>query len=118
MVSVVNVGSFREFIEIQDYTSKINDNGFEEKGWITLHKKRASAKAPSLKKQEVFKNQGIEITLMMEFKFRYIEGISYGQRILWNGNQWDIKGIENPDGKKVYHQILCERVLDSGKIND
>lgn len=111
MSRIINVGSFREFIQIQDYTSKINDNGFEENRWITLFNKRSSAKAPSLRKQEIFKNKGIEITLLMEFTFRYCEGLTYGQRILWNDQYWDIKGIENPDGRRIYHQVLCERVL-------
>lgn len=114
MAKVINVGSFREVIEIQDYTSKINGNGFEEKGWITLHTKRSSAKAPSLRKQEVFKNQGVEITRLMEFTFRYCEGLDYGQRVLWKGDQWDIKGIENPDGVNMYHMVLCELVASNG----
>lgn len=105
---MMNVGSFRDSITIQEYKSIINNNGFEEKKWITLHVKRSQVKAPSLRKQELFKGQGFEINNLMEFTTRYFENLKYEYRILWDGKTWDIKGIENPDGLKRYYRILCE----------
>lgn len=72
-----------------------------------LVSKKAKVSVPSLRKQEVYKNDGTSVTKVLEFIFRY-EDIDESAYIRYRGKKYNIRGIENIEEKDKFLCVMGE----------
>lgn len=69
--------------------------------------KKAKISVPSLRKQEVYKNEGTSVTKTLEFIFRY-EEINESACIKYRNKIYNIRGIENVEEKDKFLCVIGE----------
>lgn len=80
--------------------------------WVTYSKTRAKIEFDDRLMRENFKNDGIDTTVVRIFVFRFQEGISVTDRILYNGEPYELYGINNMNEEnrfiKVWGRMVCQ----------
>ena len=106
----INVGDLKQVVEIQRNTPTTGDSGFQEDNWATYLKTRAKMEFDDRLMREVFRNEGIDSSVVSIFTIRYFEGLSIKDRILFKGNGYDISGIDNIGEANRYYRIWARKL--------
>ena len=89
----MEIGKLNKRIIFQEFTSIINDNGFNEDTWTD--KNTVWASATNLSGREYFAAAAVQAENTVKFTIRYIEDISTDMRISFQNNIYNITFIDN-----------------------
>ena len=103
----ISSSQLKKPIEIITVTIGKDEDGLPIETERVLASKKAKVSVPSLRKQEVFKNEGTSVTKTLEFIFRY-EEIDESACIKYKNKLYNIRGIENVEEKDKFLCVLGE----------
>lgn len=103
----ISSSQLKKTIEIITAKTEKDEDGLPIEVESVLKSKKAKVSVPSLRKQEVFKNEGTSITKTLEFIFRY-EEIDESAYIRYKNKLYNIRGIENVEEKDKFLCVLGE----------
>lgn len=89
----MEIGKLNKRIIFQEFTSIINDNGFNEDTWTD--KNTVWASVTNLSGREYFAAAAVQAENTVKFTIRYIEDISTDMRISFKNNIYNITFIDN-----------------------
>lgn len=104
----ISSSQLKKPIEIITVTIGKDEDGLPIEMEQVLASKKAKVSVPSLRKQEVYKNDGISVTKTLEFIFRF-EDIDESAYIRYRGDKYNIRGIENVEEKDKFLCVMGER---------
>jgi SPP1 family predicted phage head-tail adaptor len=109
----MRVGKLNKLITIQ-YKKTVTDpvNGNITEVWVDLYTLWASV--DTLKLNEVFKAQAIEINATHKLTSRYRAGIDSKMRIKYGDRKFEIKNIRDLEEKHVYLDYICSELIGFG----
>ena len=99
----VNIGDLNKRITIQNFTTIINDSGFEVNSWEPF--KTVWASANNLSGREYFAAQAVQAENTLKFLIRYTKGISTDMRILFEEKFYNITFIDDVKYSKKFIEI-------------
>ncbi|RWR29459.1 head-tail adaptor protein [Sinirhodobacter populi] len=104
----MKAGRLLEVIAIQRATSAgISDAGTPDEAWVDLCTLRAErAEQASV---EAIEGLGAVDTETVVLRARFFEGVTNADRVIWNGDAWNIKRV-SPIGRRKGIELHCERV--------
>lgn len=103
----ISSSQLKKTIEIITVKTEKDEDGLPIEVESVLKSKKAKVSVPSLRKQEVFKNEGTSIAKTLEFIFRY-EEIDESAYIRYKNKLYNIRGIENVEEKDKFLCVLGE----------
>ena len=89
----INIGTFNKRITFQNFTTTLNDNGFEIQEWSDYATVWASVS--NLNGREYFAAQAVQAEKTVKFTIRYNKNINESMTIIFEGNNYDISSIDN-----------------------
>lgn len=103
----MNPGKLDRIVEIQAMETTTNDYGDEIKGWSTIAE--AWAHKQPMTARELFAAQQINTEITDKFIIRYLGQLTPKHRLIdkHTGQKFDIKSVQEIDGRKNYIQILA-----------
>ena len=99
-------GKLREAIAIQRATTTINDAGTPADTWAIIARLRAEKVEQST--AEAIRSFGASDDELVIFRARFFEGVTNADRVLWNGQTFNIKQIA-PLGQRAGLELRCVR---------
>lgn len=109
--TIYNPGSFNHTIEIQSYTTTIDDFGIPKEDWVTTRKTRCIPRNNmSTSKMEFYKAMGVNCNSIKEFIVRYKEDFDSKTRVIYKGRIYDVFKVDNIDEESIYQQISAKLV--------
>jgi head-tail adaptor len=99
-------GKLREAIAIQRATTSINDAGTPADTWSIIARLRAEKVEQST--AEAIRAFGASDEELVIFRARFFEGVTTADRVLWNGQTFNIKQIA-PLGQRAGLELRCVR---------
>lgn len=91
----LNNGDLRNKIHIQEFIDSTDEDGYPVQDWVTVHS--LWSKIKTVKGSEAIDASKEINTLTYRFIVRYTKGLHAKQRILFNGELYDIQSILNDD---------------------
>lgn len=107
---VINLGDLKLLIEIQRNTITTDSYGFQQEEWTTICKTRAKTEFDDRLMKEIFKDDGIDTTIVKIFTFRYFRGLTVKDRILFNGQTYEIYGINNINDENRFYKVWARAI--------
>lgn len=105
MVIIVDAGELRDVIEIQEFTTTIDDNGFEVQDYKSMAKLRAKVKTQGTKEFMEADKTTIKLTIHVICRNRnYIDSDKF---LMFRKKKYDIKHVHNLEGRQ-FIQLTCE----------
>lgn len=102
---VVNPGELRETIQIQEFATVVDQNGFEIKDFVTVGTLRAKVKTQGTKEFLQANKETTKITIHIICRNRsYLNSDNF---VFYKNNRYDIKHIHILEGKQ-FLQLTCE----------
>ena len=89
----MNIGDLKHRITFQSYTTTENDMGDTIASWVDY--KTVWASASNLHGREFFQAMQVKAENTVKFTIRYCKDIDETMRIIFNGQNYDIKFIDN-----------------------
>lgn len=103
----ISSSQLKKSIEIITVTTEKDEDGLPVEIESVLASKKAKVSVPSLRKQEVYKNEGTSVTKSLEFIFRF-EDIDESAYIKYRNKLYNIRGIENVEEKDRFLCVIGE----------
>lgn len=107
----ISIGELKKVIEIQRVETTTDALGFQEDVWTTIVTTRAKTEFDDRLMRETFKEDGIDSSNVKIFTFRYFQGLSTKDRILFEGQDYEIYGFNDINDEhrfyKVWARTLC-----------
>ena len=103
----ISSSQLKKTIEIIAVTIGKDEDGLPIESESLLARKKAKVSVPSLRKQEVYKNEGTSVTKTLEFIFRY-EDIDESAYIKYRNKLYNIRGVENVEEKDRFLCVIGE----------
>lgn len=100
-------GRLIEVIEIERFTSAVNEYGTPVQEWVRLCTLRAERVDQST--TEFIRNYGASDEEVVIFRARFFEGIRNADRVVWRGEAFNIKQI-TPIGRRKGIELRCVRI--------
>lgn len=104
----MNPRELREFIEIQDFVTIIDDNGFELEDYKTIAKLRAKVKTQGTKEFMEADKSTTKLTIHVICRVR--KSIDADKFLLYNSKRWNIRHVHFMVDRK-FMTLTCE-VID------
>lgn len=101
-------GKLRHRISIGAPATGQDQYGEPVEGWTPVAE--AWAEREDLSGRELFVAQQVAAEITTRFKLRHIAGLTAKQRLLLDGEAYDIKSVADPDGRRRTLIILAARV--------
>lgn len=112
LTSMINLGDLKKVIEIQRMESGTDEMGFQDEVWTTICTTRCKTEFDDRLMREIFRDEGIDSTTVKIFTFRYFKGLSTKDRIVFDGNVYEIYGFNNINDEnrfiKVWGKMVCQ----------
>lgn len=110
--SSVNLGDLKKVMEIQRVESVADSMGFQKDTWTTICRTRCKTEFDDRLMREVMRDGGIEATFTKIFTFRYVKGLTTKDVILFEGEHYEIYGINDINDEhrflKVWGRKICQ----------
>ena len=100
-------GRLRERVTLQQEARVTDTGGGYELSWQDVRTVRARVK-PKHGTEQV-QGQQLQASTWFYVTIRYREGVEAGQRLLWKGAPLNIRSVINPDEKRQWLELLCEK---------
>lgn len=107
----MNIGDLKHRITIQQFTTTVNNNGFEVEDWINY--KTIWASISNLHGREYFQAAAVQAEKTIKFTVRYNQNINTDMRIVFNSKNYDIKFIDNIKYENKFMEIQGLEVVAS-----
>ena len=107
---VINLGDLKNVVEVQRFTVTTDSFGFQQEEWTTICNTRAKIEFDDRLMREVFKDDGIDSTIVKIFTFRYFKGLTTKDRILYDGNSYEIYGINNVNEENRFYKVWARAI--------
>lgn len=110
----MRIADLRDLIVIQSVTQARDSFGAVTESWANTLTVWANVKALkySTGLESVVNTQGREVvTPSYTMTIRYRTDVSERQRVVWNGQTFDIRRIIDPTGRKEYMELYCELMV-------
>lgn len=104
--NMIQIGSLRHRITIQEFSTSKDSFGAEVKTWRDFAKVSASIKPLSGK--ELFNVQQLHAEATVKVVIRYIEGLNTSMRLLFKDMVYDILSISNIEERNISQHLLCK----------
>jgi len=115
-VQQYNAGKFNHKIKIQEYTSTVNDNGFNVETWVDIL--NPYAKIENTNGSRFFGASTTDVKKTTRFIIRYnsILKTKYEAKlqIMYGNRAFLVQYINNIDESNMYYEIMAE-AIDSGE---
>lgn len=102
---MVDSGELRDIIEIQDYTTITDDNGFEIQDYTTIHRLRAKVKTQGTK--EFMSSDKATTKLTIHVICRVRKGIDADKFLFYNNKRWNIRHVHLMEDRQ-FMTLTCE----------
>lgn len=99
-------GRLTETIRIERATTEINDAGTPAETWGRVAVLRAERVDQTT--EEFIRGFGASDEELVIFRFRFFDGIANADRVIWNGNAFNIKQV-TPIGRRKGVELRCVR---------
>lgn len=106
----VSIGTLKHMAELQRLTSTTDEMGFPKEDWVTFAKVRCSVDFDDRLMKEIFKDDGIDTTSVKIFTFRYFEGLTIKDRVLYRGKNYEIYGFNNVNEENRFYKVWARCV--------
>ena len=116
----ISIGTFKHMAELQrlmptkDETDEsgfpTDESGFHKENWVTFAKLRCNVEFDDRLMREIFKDDGIDTVSVKIFTFRYFEGLSIKDRILYKGQSYEIYGFNNLNEENRFYKVWARSV--------
>uniref|UniRef100_A4WSA1 Phage head-tail adaptor, putative n=1 Tax=Cereibacter sphaeroides (strain ATCC 17025 / ATH 2.4.3) TaxID=349102 RepID=A4WSA1_CERS5 len=106
----MQAGKFLQIIDIESVTSAVNEAGTPVQTWT--HKDRLRAEVVSETAEEFIRSYGASEECVIVFRTRFQEGITAGDRVVFQGQSFNIKLIM-PLGRRRGLELRCVAVKDA-----
>lgn len=103
----MKAGQLIEVIEIERFTSTVNEAGTPVQEWAAVCTLRAEKVEQST--TEYMRNVGTTDEEVVVFRTRYFDGITNADRVIWQGDAFNIKQIALIDRRKGL-ELRCTRI--------
>lgn len=100
-------GRLTEEIQIERFTSTVDEYGTPVQDWTQIAVLRADKVEQTT--TEYIRNYGASDEELVAFRARYFEGITNADRVIWNGEAFNIKSIA-PIDRRMGQELRCVRV--------
>lgn len=104
----MNIGDLKHRITIQQFTTTVNENGFEVEDWTNY--KTIWASISNLHGREYFQAAAVQAEKTVKFTVRYNQNINTDMRIVFNSKNYDIKFIDNIKYENKFMEIQGSEV--------
>ena len=105
-------GNMRDRIDVQEYTSTLDDWNTEVKQWTT--KTTVWAEKKYKNSQLVSEVEGLTHVMQVIFRVRYMDDITTKMRVRQGSEDYDIVGMRQYGNKEVLELITVKRDANSG----
>lgn len=110
LVTSINLGDLKRVIEIQKLTSTSDSSGFQQETWRTVCTTRAKVEFDDRLMREIFRDDGVDSTVVKIFTFRYFRELSTRHRILIDGVPHEIYGFNNVNNEGRFHKVWAREI--------
>ena len=105
----MNIESLNKRITIQNFTTTINENGFEEQAWVDY--KTIWSSVSNLFGREYFSAMAVQAEKTIKFTIRYTKDIDESMRIVFQNKIYNITFIDNVKYDNIYLEIKAIEVV-------
>lgn len=106
----INIGELKKVVEILEVVTTTDDSGFQVEDYEVLLKTRAKMEFDDRLIREVFREEGVDSTVVKIFTIRYIPNLSTKHIIRYNNTLYEIYAINNLDEENRYLRIWGKTV--------
>lgn len=104
----MRAGDLRHRITLLRKESVIDDDGYSTDNWLKFGRPWAEKLAMGSNRRQYFAAAAINSEHQEVFRIRYRAGITAGMIVRFDGNDYDIKAVQDPDGKRRELHLICE----------
>ena len=108
--SNINVGSLNKPIRIIRKELITDKMGFQTEEWKTLVNCRCKIEFDDRLIREVTKSQGSKTSLVKIFTFRYFQGLTEKDAIIYENEKYEIYGINNINEMNRFYKVWARRI--------
>jgi SPP1 family predicted phage head-tail adaptor len=101
----VRIGKLRHRVEIQEFTTVIDDDGYPTENWGTIATVWASVEPVSGK--EYWAAAAVQAETTVKVTMRYRDGITTAHRLRFGGRVYDIKAVINVEERNRVLELMC-----------
>lgn len=106
----INIGDLKHICEIQRLVTTTDDFGFQSEEWTTIANPRCKVDFDDRLMREIFKDDGINTTSVPIFTFRYFEGLTTKDRVLYKNRAYEIYGFNNINEESKFYKVWARGV--------
>lgn len=103
----MRAGRLTEMIRLERAETSVNDYGTPATTWTRLAEVRAELIEQTT--TEYIRNFGASDEELVIFRARFVEGVTNGDRVIWNGQPFNIKQAA-PIGRREGLELRCVRM--------
>lgn len=107
----INLGELKHVIEVQELKTTVDNMGFHEEAWTTIVETRAKTEFDDRLMKEIFKDDGIDNTVVKIFTLRYFPGLTVKHRIKFNGMTYEVYAFNNIDDENRFYRVWARAIL-------
>lgn len=108
--NVINLGDLKQMLELQRVQTVTDSSGFIEEKLVTFAKARCKVEFDDRLMREVFKDDGIDTTLVKIFTIRFVPDVSMKDKILFKGKSFEIYGMNNVNEEDRFLKIWARAI--------
>lgn len=108
----MSIGEMRHRITLQKSITSINENGYETEVWEDV--KTVWAAVENLSGREYFAAAAVQAQNTVKFTIRYLVGLDQTMKIVFQGRDYNITGIDNIKYNNRYMEIKAVEVDEGG----
>ena len=105
---MINAGSLRERVTVQQASESRNALGETVLSWSTFATRSASVEGVSARESLAFGQQQIDVTHRV--RMRYLTGLTQSMRIHWRGRTLEIVSLLEHNNRSE-HELLCQEAV-------
>lgn len=110
MSELVSLGELKNKISIRRLVSDVDENGFQQEMWEEIKSTKAKTEFDDRLMREVFRDEGIDSTIVKIFTFRYFEGLTEKDIIMFKKEQYEIYGINNLNDENRFYKVWGKKI--------
>ncbi len=101
------IGLLRDRVTLQSRTLSASALGDQTATWAT--EATVWANVQEVSGSEPQQSAQVQADTSCVVELRYHSGLDPSWRLLFGGNAYQITGVTNPDGRKRFHRLTCQR---------
>jgi SPP1 family predicted phage head-tail adaptor len=105
---MINAGSLRERVTVQQASESRNALGETVLSWATFAERWASVEGVSSRESLAYGQQ--QISVSHRVRLRYLAGLTQSMRLVWRGRTLEIVSLLE-HGNRSEHELLCQEAV-------